>query len=134
MPDVIRTARPDRPPSQWARVAAAVVAIEALLLVALAAAYGIGIRQDAESSLGRALASIALFIVGATILGWMARAWLQGQIWPRMATLVLNALLVPVSFTMIRGDGVLIGAPVLLLGLSGVAAALASSPGPELPE
>ena len=60
----------------------------------------------------------------ATILASMARAWLRGQEWQRMATLVLNALLVPVAFSVIRGNGALVGVPVLLLAVTGVTAAL----------
>ncbi|MCA0290051.1 MAG: hypothetical protein LCH82_00055 [Actinobacteria bacterium] len=105
-------------------MAAAVVALEALALVGLAAGYAVGIAEETESSLSRTLASIGLFLVGATILALMARAWLRGQEWQRMATLVLNALLVPVAFSVIRGNGALVGVPVLLLAVTGVTAAL----------
>lgn len=125
------SAQPDRssvgPPAsrgRWPRVAAAVVALEALALVGLAAGYAVGIAEETESSLSRTLASIGLFLVGTTILASMARAWLRGQEWQRMATLVLNALLVPVAFSVIRGNGALVGVPVLLLAVTGVTAAL----------
>ena len=112
------TAHPDRAPSRWPVVAAAVLALEALALLG---------RHD-EADFGRALASIALFIVGAGILASLARGWLRGQSWPRMATLVLNALLIPVTFTAIRTWGMLVGLPVLVIAIVGVVAALSSEP------
>lgn len=120
------TAHPDRAPSRWPVVAAAVLALEALALVALAGVYAVGLGRHDEADFGRALASIALFIVGAGILASLARGWLRGQSWPRMATLVLNALLVPVAFSAIRTWGMLVGLPVLLIAIVGVVAALSS--------
>lgn len=106
--------------------AAMVCTIEALGLVGLAIAYAVGIVRGEEESLARSLASAALFVVGAALLGAMARAWRAGAGWPRMATLVVNALLVPVSFSVIRGNGVLVGVPVLLLAGCGILAAIAA--------
>lgn len=101
-----------------------VCGIEALLLVGAAAAYLAGVVHKTESSLPRTLASMALFLVGALLLGAMARAWRFGASWPRMATLVVNALLVPVSITVIRGNGPLVGVPLLALAVCGAVAAI----------
>ncbi len=103
-----------------------VCTIEALALLALTLAYAVGMARDAEESLVRSLASAALFVVAAALLVAMARAWRAGAGWQRMATLVVNALLVPVSFSVIRGNGVLIGAPVLLVAVCGIVAAIAA--------
>ncbi|MFN8097394.1 MAG: hypothetical protein U0Q21_03790 [Dermatophilaceae bacterium] len=105
-----------------------VCGIEALALVVLALAYAVGIVRRTEDSLARTLASLVMFLVGAALLAAMARAWRAGAAWPRMATLVVNALLVPVSFSVIRGNGVLIGLPVCALALAGVAAAILAHP------
>ena len=105
-------------------VAGFVCGLEALLLVGAAAAYLAGVVHETESSLPRTLASMALFLVGALLLGAMARAWRHGASWPRMATLVVNALLVPVSITVIRGNGPLVGVPLLALAVCGVVCAL----------
>ena len=51
------TAHPDRAPSRWPVVAAAVLALEALALVALAGVYAVGLGRHDEADFGRALAS-----------------------------------------------------------------------------
>lgn len=114
--------------SPWAIAAAAVLVVETIFLVALIVAYVIGISRHDESDLGRTLASIGLFLVGAAILVAMVRGWLRAESWPRMATLVLNALLVPVGFSLIRGPGLLAGLPVLALAATGVVAAISAGP------
>lgn len=120
------------PPDQgMAPVAAAFVCgIEALLLLALIGAYAVGIAHGSEASLARALSSAAMFLIGATLLAAMARGWRSGARWPRMATLVVNALLIPVSISVTRGNGLLIGLPLLLLAVAGVVAAIRAG-GPE---
>ena len=118
------TSAPSQPSGSAPLVAGFVCGLEALLLVGAAAAYLAGVVHETESSLPRTLASMALFLVGALLLGAMARAWLHGASWPRMATLVVNALLVPVSITVIRGNGPLVGVPLLALAVCGVVAAI----------
>ncbi len=103
---------------------AAVAGIEAAALVALAVAYAVGLGAHTESSGPRTLASMALFLVGAMLLGAVARAYLRVMTWQRMASLVANALLIPVGISVVRGNGALIGIPVLALALAGVVAAL----------
>ena len=129
MPDEGVIAHSGRSKTPLSRVAAGVLIAESLLLLALIAAYAIGIREDIESDLGRTLASIALFLVGVVILLTMARGWLRGQSWPKMATLVVNALLVPVSFTVISTWGAMVGIPLLALAVLGVLAGLSASSG-----
>lgn len=107
-----------------AQLAGFVCGVEALALVGLAVAYAVGLARGTEDSIARTLASIALFLAGAGLLLSMARSWRSGATWPRMATLVVNALLVPVSFSVLRGNGILVGAPVLALALAGVVGAI----------
>jgi len=105
-------------------VALAVLGLEALGLVGLIVLYVI---ELSAAKAGRTLASIALFVVGLLILLAMIRAWRRSDGWQRMATLVLNALMIPVGFSAVRGWGMWIGGPALLLAGAGVVAALAAS-------
>ncbi len=111
-----------------ALIAGFVCAVEALALVGLALAYAVGILRGTEDSLARTLASLVMFLVGAGLLIAMARAWRAAAGWPRMATLVINALLVPVSFSLLRGNGILVGLPVCALAVAGVASAILARP------
>lgn len=117
---------PSAPPavSVAARTAAAITAVEAIGLLVLAGGYLVGVEQGAEDSLSGSLGSIALFLVGAVLLAAMTRAWLTGGSWQRMATLVINALLVPVALTSIRAWGMAVGIPVLVVAITGVVAAM----------
>ncbi|HNQ06615.1 MAG TPA: hypothetical protein PKH97_05445 [Tetrasphaera sp.] len=108
-------------------VALAVLGLEALGLVGLIVLYVIELSAAKAESAGRTLASIALFVVGLLILLAMIRAWRRSDGWQRMATLVLNALMIPVGFSAARGWGMWIGGPALLLAGAGVVAALAAS-------
>jgi hypothetical protein len=108
-------------------VALAVLGLEALGLVGLIVLYVIELSAAKAESAGRTLASIALFVVGLLILLAMIRAWRRSDGWQRMATLVLNALMIPVGFSAVRGWGMWIGGPALLLAGAGVVAALAAS-------
>lgn len=114
-------------------VALGVLALEALGLVGLIVLYVIELSVAKADSAGRTLASIALFVVGLLILLAMIRAWRRSDGWQRMATLVLNALMIPVGFSVTRGWGIWIGGPALLLAVAGVVAALAASGPDETP-
>lgn len=113
-------------------VAVGVLSLETLGLVGLIVLYVVELAAAKAGSAGRTLASIALFVVGLLILVAMIRAWRRGDGWQRMATLVLNALMIPVGFSVTRGWGIWIGGPALLLAIAGVVAALAA-PGADEP-
>ena len=63
-----------------------------------------------------------LALLGVTVA--IARGFRRGQTWERSASLVFNALLVPVSLTVITGNGPFVGIPVLALAIVGIVAAL----------
>ena len=121
-PAFVTSSTPARP--NLALLGVTVALIEAAALAGCALAYAVGLGTHAAASRSRTLASIALFLVGAMLLLAIARGFRRGQTWERSASLVFNALLVPVSLTVITGNGPFVGIPVLALAIVGIVAAL----------
>ncbi len=119
---------PPRRPGRAPVVAALLTALEALVLLAFAGFYAYEIVVGAADSLTTAMTSAALILVFGIALLFVARGWARGQGWPRTPTVVWNALLLPVAWSLRESDQTLIAVAVAALALAGIAAALASPP------
>jgi peptidoglycan/LPS O-acetylase OafA/YrhL len=101
------------------RVAAAIIALQALGCAVLAVAFPVAAAHDP----GLSTASHVMFSVFAGLfaagLGFVARGLWRGQSWPRTASLVWLVVLLPVAWTMVQSGWRLPG--WLILGSSLVA-------------
>ena len=120
--------RPLRVP---ALVALGATVVESLTLVGLSAFYVYEIAVGQAEDVARAVMSVVLMLVFAAGLAVVARGWRAGRDGARTPTLVWNALLLPVSWTLLtqpdaqawaRPAGVAVGV-VALAGLAGAYAA-----------
>ncbi|GAA6524569.1 hypothetical protein [Intrasporangium sp. DVR] len=110
-----------------AAVAAALLTlVEALLLLLLAGFYGYEIGIGAADSLTTAVTSGALILVFAVGLLLVARGWARGESWPRTPTLVWNALLLPVAWSLRESEQTALAIGLAALALASLVAALAT--------
>ncbi len=114
-------------------MAAAVCAIQALLLAAAAATYVMEIVQGRAADPSLATMSMLVTLIFAGLLALLAMRWWGGYRWPRTPTMVWSALLLPVAYTLAQANGWLIGLTVVVISLTGLVSA-ALSPSPDLPD
>ncbi len=112
----------------------ALSALEGLVLLGLAGFYGYEIAVGASDSVARAVMSTLLILVGGVALLLLARGWRSGGSWPRTPTIVWNALLVPVAWSLHQGGKSAIGLALAVLALVSVVAAIAAAPADRAPE
>ncbi len=116
-----------------ALVAGAVCAVYALALLVAAGLY---LRElvtgttDVASAAALSLVVTAIFTV---LLAAMARGWFTGRRWPRTPTVVWCLLTLPAIWTLNTSNGLLVAAPLAVLSIAGLLAAM-SSPAADLPE
>ena len=115
-----------------ARVAAAVLGLQALALLGFTVFYLVEVLRGASDDSTRAVMSMVLFVLAAVGLAALARGLWHRATWARTPTLVWLALLLPVSWGMFQSGVLLLGAVVLATALVGiVAAVLASRQAPD---
>ncbi|MDN5795558.1 MAG: hypothetical protein L0H79_07370 [Intrasporangium sp.] len=112
------------------RVAALVMIVQGLTLLGFFAFFLYEMTSGATDDMVRAgtLGGLILvFAIAGTLLG---RAWLRGAGWPRTPTILWNALLVPVAWSLHDAGRNAIGALVAALALAGLVGAVkAGQPG-----
>lgn len=108
-----------------ARVAAAVLFAQVVVIVGFVAFFLIEAARGEASELSAVATSVFIFVVAAFGLAALARGWLAGRSWPRTPTLVWQALLVPVGWSLAETHHGLLAAGVIALAVGGLAAALA---------
>lgn len=127
MSDPTRT-EPDafRQPSASAlrRVAAGVCALEALTLLGFCVFYLWELGQGASADTTRAAVSAILIALVAVGLAALARSWWRGAGWPNTPTVVWNLLLLPVAWSLLQAEHVLLAVGVGVVALAGVVAAI----------
>jgi hypothetical protein len=111
----------------------ALCALEGLVLLGFACLYGYEISIGESDSLARALMSMLLILVGGVALLLLARGWRTGGSWPRTPTIVWNALLLPVAWSLHQGGRTAIGAALAALAVASVVAAIAGAPADRRP-
>jgi hypothetical protein len=115
---------PSRPRDPFRAVAAGICALQALALLGFVGFYLWELTQDSAADVTRVVMSALLILVFAVGIAALARGWLRGDNWPSTPTVVWNALLLPVGWSLVQGDRGLVGALVILIALIGILAAI----------
>jgi hypothetical protein len=126
-----RVTSPDvpRPATRGPRLAAAVVClVEAVVLFGFFGFYVYEMAIGASSDLPRAATSAALILIFGVLLVLLAAAWRRAADWARTPTLLWNALLLPVAWSLHESGRTPIALGVALLAVGGIGAALAAPP------
>lgn len=118
------SSNPPSPPTTPALVAVAVCLIEAALLLVTAVLYGLELVDDRAVDANTASMSLVVCLIFAILLAVLAAAWRKGAYWPRTATLVWNALLLPAAWSLASSNGIWVGLGLAVLALTGVVASL----------
>jgi inner membrane protein involved in colicin E2 resistance len=105
-------------------VAAAVCALQAVVLLGFVVFYLWELSQDAGDDLARVIMSAVLIAVFAVGVAALARGWVRGDNWPNTPTVVWNLLLVPIGWSLVQGDRRAVGVLVILVALVGIVAAI----------
>jgi hypothetical protein len=107
-------------------VAGALTALEALVLVGFAVFYVIEMVSGATDNLSRAAVSTVLIVVFGVGLLALARGWFGAADWPRTPTVLWNALLLPVAWSLREGDRGPIALALGAVALASIVAAIAA--------
>ena len=105
------------------RLAALVTGLQSLALAGFAVFYVVELVLGEGSDATRVVMSAVLILAGAVGLGVLARGWLGTAQWPRTPTIVWNAILLPVGFSLVQNTRVLVGWTVIVVALVAIAAA-----------
>jgi hypothetical protein len=116
----VPTAGAGRPRS--VRTVVALVALQALTLVAIAVFYGIELAVASPDSMVTAVASAVLVLVAGIGMALVAWGLARGRRWSRAPALVAQLLLLPVGYEMSQGQRWWLG--LLLLLWAGAVAVL----------
>ncbi|MBM6404377.1 hypothetical protein JQN72_09010 [Phycicoccus sp. CSK15P-2] len=107
-------------------------ALQSLVLVGVVGFYGYELAVGEGSDPVRVVMSGLLILLGAAGLAVLARGWWGRERWPRTPTVVWNALLVPVGWSLVQAGRTALGAGVLFVALlTGGAAVAARVPDPD---
>jgi O-antigen/teichoic acid export membrane protein len=115
---------PSRSRDLFRSTAAAVCCLQALALLGFVGFYLWELTQDAADDVTRAVMSAVLIALFAVGIGALARGWLRGDNWPNTPTVVWNALLLPVGWSLVQADHGLLGALLILVALVAIVAAI----------
>ncbi|MDE9367747.1 hypothetical protein PZ938_19185 [Luteipulveratus sp. YIM 133132] len=110
--------------SQAGRAAALLMAAQALVLLALVVVSLVQVVSGGTDDVAQALTEAALVLVFAAGAAVLALALYRGKAPARTPTLVWNALLVPVGFSLMGGGAPAVGLAVLLVAAATIIAAL----------
>ena len=122
-----RVPRPGERP-RAVTVCAVVTGVEALVLLGFVVFYVVEIVSGASDNLVTAATTLGLILVIAVSLGAMSRAWWRGHDWPRTPTLLVNALLLPVAWSLLQSDRGPVAVATGALAVVGIVAALGTAP------
>jgi hypothetical protein len=117
---------PRRPATTAHRVAGALTALEGLVLVGFTVFYVVEMVSGATDDLSRAAVSTVLILVFAVGLLALARGWFAAADWPKTPTVLWNALLLPVAWSLREGDRGALALAVGALALASIVAAVAA--------
>jgi len=112
------------------RVAGVLALVEGLVLVGIVVFYVIEMVSGATDDLARAAVSGVLILIFGVALLAVARAWFRADEWPKTPTVLWNALLLPVAWSLREGDQ---GALALGLGALALASIVAAVAAPRAP-
>lgn len=106
-----------------ARVAAGVLWVQVVVIAGFVAFFVIEALLGQASDPAAVLTSLFVFLVGALGLAVLARGWARGRGWPRTPTLVWQALLLPIAWSLGQTRHWLVAAGVLGIGVAGIVSA-----------
>jgi hypothetical protein len=106
------------------RAAGLLTLMEALVLLGFTVFYGYETVTGATTTLSTAVSSGLLILVFAVGLGALAWGWSRGADWPRTPTLLWNALLLPVAWSLHESDRTVLAVAVAVLAVASIIAAL----------
>jgi hypothetical protein len=110
------------------RAAGLLTLLEALALLAFAVFYVYEMVTGATDDVTRAATSGALILVFGLGLLALARGWARAADWPRTPTVLWNALLLPVAWSLQEADRTPVALAVGLVAVASIVAAV-SAPG-----
>lgn len=100
--------------------------VEALVVLGFAVFYVYEMVTGATDDLVRATTSGVLILVFGLGLLVLARGWVRAADWPRTPTLLWNALLLPIAWSLHEAGRTPVAVAVGVLALASIAAALAT--------
>lgn len=110
------------------RVAALLALLEALVLLGFVGFYVYEMATGATDDLTRAITSGTLILVFGIFLLALARAWARRSDWARTPTLLWNALLLPVAWSLHQSGQTWLAVAVTAVAVASIGAALAVPP------
>lgn len=110
------------------RVGTLLSATEGVLLLGFSAFFGYEISAGATDDVVRGATSGALILVFALFLLFLARGWARRADWPRTPTLLWNALLLPVAWSLWQSNRALVSLGVAVVAICSIVAALGARP------
>ena len=99
------------------RACAALVGLQALGLLAAAVFLVVEVFVATPDDRTRALVAALLTLVVAVGLGLVAWGLVRARRWARAPALVVNLLVLPVAFDLVRGGRWYVGVPLLVLAI-----------------
>lgn len=123
-------AQPRSRPTPAHRIAGALSLLEGLVLLGFVVFYVVEMVSGATDDLTRASVSAVLILVFAVALLALARGWFRADDWPKTPTVLWNALLLPVAWSLREGDRGQIALAVGAVALASIAAAVAAPRAP----
>lgn len=101
---------------------------QGLVLLGFFALFLYEMTSGATDDLVRAGTLAGLILVFAVLSSLLGRSWARGAAWPRTPTILWNALLVPVAWSLHDAGQALLAAAVGALALAGLLAAWGAGP------
>lgn len=108
------------------RAAGLLTLLEALVVLGFAGFYVYEMVTGATDDLTRAATSGVLILVFGVALLVLARSWARASEWARTPTVLWNALLLPVAWSLHESDRTPVALGVAAVALASIAAALAA--------
>lgn len=105
-------------------MAAGVCVLQVVVLAGFVVFYLWELTQDTSDDVARVVMSAVLIAVFAVGIAALARGWLRGDNWPNTPTVVWNALLIPVGWSLVQSGRNLVGALVICVALLGIGSAI----------
>ena len=118
------------------RAAGLLTLLEALVLLGFTVFYAYEMVTGATDDVARAATSGLLILIFGVALLVLARGWARGTDWARTPTVLWNALLLPVAWSLRESDRMPLALAVALVAVASIVAAVsapgrASGPGTE---
>jgi len=108
------------------RAAGLLTLVEAVAVLGFALFYVYEMVTGATDDLTRAATSGVLILVFGVALLALARGWAQGASWPRTPTVLWNALLLPVAWSLRESDRAPVALAVGAVAAASIVAAVAA--------